>query len=118
MASSMQADADRRAADRQARNMTYLSPLGALSLPDPARRRAPLGLAVERADRNGLNVVKATLESIPVRRPAPGWRRPQGMCPDEGHDGNRAGELVDEVGYMAHIRARAIVTYRSAGSLG
>ena len=75
-------------------------------------------MAVERADRNGFNVVKATLESIPVRCPAPARRRPQGMCLDKAHDDNKARELVDEVGYMAQIRARAIVTYRSAGSLG
>ena len=37
MASSMQADADRRAADQQARNTTYRSPLRRLS---PSRRRA------------------------------------------------------------------------------
>ena len=66
----------------------------------------PVGLAVEGANRNDFKMVKATLESIPVRRPAPTRKRPQGMCLDKGYDYDEARELVDEFGYTAHIRAR------------
>lgn len=51
-------------------------------------------------------MVKATLESIPVQRPKPTRRRPQGICLDKGYDYDEARELVDEFGYTAHIRAR------------
>jgi len=50
--------------------------------------------------------MKATLESIPVKRPKPTRKRPQGMCLDKGYDYQEARALVDEFGYTAHIRAR------------
>jgi putative transposase len=66
----------------------------------------PIGLAVEGANRNDFKMVKATLESIPIRRPKPTRKCPQGMCLDKGYDYDEARELVDEFGYTAHIRAR------------
>ena len=66
----------------------------------------PIGLAVEGANRNDFKMMKATLESIPVKRPKPTRNRPQGMCLDKGYDYQEARELVDEFGYTAHIRAR------------
>jgi transposase len=66
----------------------------------------PIGLAVEGANRNDFKMMKATLESIPVKRPRPTRRRPQGMCLDKGYDYLEARELADEFGYTAHIRAR------------
>jgi transposase len=66
----------------------------------------PIGLAVEGANRNDFKMVEATLESIPVKRPTPTRRRPQGMCLDKGYDYDEARELVDAFGYTAHIRAR------------
>ena len=66
----------------------------------------PIGLAVEGANRNDFKMVKATLESIPIRRPKPTRKCPQGMCLDKGYDYDEVRELVDEFGYTAHIRAR------------
>jgi len=58
----------------------------------------PIGLAVEGANRNDFKMMKATLESIPVQRPKPTRKRPQGMCLDKGYDYQEARELVDESG--------------------
>ena len=66
----------------------------------------PIGLAVEGANRNDFKMMKATLESIPVQRPKPTRKRPQGMCLDKGYDYDEARDLADAFGYTAHIRAR------------
>ena len=66
----------------------------------------PIGLAVEGANRNDFKMMKATLESIPVPRPKPTPKRPQGMCLDKGYDYDEARDLADAFGYTAHIRAR------------
>jgi transposase len=51
-------------------------------------------------------MVRATLESIPVRRPEPTPDAPQGLCMDKGYDYDEVRDLVKEFGYTAHIRAR------------
>jgi len=66
----------------------------------------PIGLAVAGANRHDSKMVKATLESIPVSRPKPTRRKPQGMCLDKGYDSGEVRDLVKEFGYTTHIRAR------------
>ena len=66
----------------------------------------PIGLAVDGANRNDFKMMKATLESIPVPRPKPTRQRPQGMCLNKGYDYDEVGDLAEEFGYTAHIRAR------------
>lgn len=66
----------------------------------------PIGLAVDGANRNDFKMMKATLESIPVQRPQPTRRRPQGMCLDKGYDYDEVRALAEEFAYTAHIRAR------------
>jgi putative transposase len=66
----------------------------------------PVGLDVEGANRNDMKMVRATLESIPVERPAPTAEQPQGMCMDKGYDYDEVREIVAEFGFTAHIRAR------------
>ena len=51
-------------------------------------------------------MVEATLESIPVKRPKPTRKNPQGMCLDKGYDYDNVRDLVQEFGYTAHIKAR------------
>ena len=51
-------------------------------------------------------MVQATLESIPVKRPKPTRKNPQGMCLDKGYDYDNVRDLVKEFGYTAHIKAR------------
>ena len=66
----------------------------------------PLGVAVDGANRNDFKMARETIESIPVKRPWPTPRRPQGMCLDKGYDYQEVYALLDEFGYTAHVRAR------------
>jgi len=66
----------------------------------------PIGLAIDGANRHDMKLVEATVESIPVSRPEPTKRTPQGMCLDKGYDYDSVRDLVKEFGYTAHIKAR------------
>jgi putative transposase len=66
----------------------------------------PIGLAIEGANRNDFKMVEATIKSIPIPRPKPTRKRPQGLCLDKGYDYDETRDLVSEFGYTAHIRAR------------
>jgi transposase len=65
-----------------------------------------VGLAVDGANRNDFKLARATLESIPVERPEPTAKEPQGMCLDKGYDYDEVRALLEEFGFTAHIRAR------------
>ena len=49
----------------------------------------PVGLAVDGANRHDMKLVRATVDSLPVPRPAPSPDQPQGMCLDKGYDFDR-----------------------------
>jgi putative transposase len=66
----------------------------------------PLGVAVDGANRNDFKMAQATLESPPIPRPEPTLERPQGLCLDKGYDYEEVRDLLFELGYTAHIRAR------------
>ena len=66
----------------------------------------PIGLAVAGAKRHDFKMVRETIESIPVKRPAPTPATPQGMCLDKGDDYDEVRELLAEFGFTAHLRAR------------
>jgi len=66
----------------------------------------PIGVAIDGANRNDFKMAKATLDSIPVPRPQPTRRRPQGLCLDKGYDYDEVRDLAKEFAYTAHIRAR------------
>ena len=66
----------------------------------------PVGLAVEGANRRDFKMVRETLESIPVKRPAPTPATPQGMCLDKGDDDDEVRDGLAAFGFTAHIRAR------------
>ena len=66
----------------------------------------PIGLAIDGANRHDSKLVKATLESIPLKRPKPTKKKPQGICLDKGYDYDTVRDLVEEFGYTAHILAR------------
>jgi putative transposase len=66
----------------------------------------PVGLMVAGANRNDMKLVRATLESIPVPRPKPTRKHPQGRCMDKGYDFAEGRETLREFGFTAHIRAR------------
>ena len=44
----------------------------------------PLGLTVDRANRNDCKMARATIESLAVERPDPTADAPQGMCLNKG----------------------------------
>ena len=66
----------------------------------------PVGLAVDGANRHDMKMSRGTLESIPVERPKPTKRKPQGLCLDKGYDYDEVRDLVKEFGFTAHIRSR------------
>jgi putative transposase len=66
----------------------------------------PVAVAVDGANRNDFKMMKETLESIPVERPKPTGKKPQGLCLDKGYDYDEARDLAKEFGYTAHIRSR------------
>jgi putative transposase len=66
----------------------------------------PVGVAVDGANRNDHKMLAATVVSIPIQRPTPSRRRPQGLCLDKGYDYDEARDLMKAFGYTAHLRAR------------
>ncbi len=66
----------------------------------------PVGLAVEGANRNDFKMMKETLESIPVKRPKPTRKKPQGLCLDKGYDYDEVRDWAKEFWYTAPIRTR------------
>jgi transposase len=66
----------------------------------------PVGLAVDGANRHDMRMVRQTIQSIPVNRPRPTKRKPQGMCMDKGYDYGEVRQVLAEFGFTAHIRCR------------
>ena len=66
----------------------------------------PIGLAVDGANRHDMRMVEATVDSIPVKRPKPTKKKPQGLCLDKGYDYDDVRELAEEFGYTLHLRTR------------
>jgi putative transposase len=66
----------------------------------------PLGLAVAGANRNDHKLMRATIEAIPVERPAPTPDEPQHLCLDKGYDYDEPRALAEEFGFTLHLRTR------------
>jgi len=66
----------------------------------------PIGLTIAGANRNDMKLVRATLESIVIKRPEPSEMKKQNMCLDKGYDYDEVRETLAEFGFTAHIRAR------------
>jgi putative transposase len=66
----------------------------------------PVGLAVAGANRNDVMLLAATLASVPVRRPRPTRRRPQGLCLDNAYDITWVYRLLVAAGFTPHVRGR------------
>ena len=64
----------------------------------------PIGLAVDGANRNDMKMVRATLASVPLKRPK--LKLKPNLCLDKGYDYDEVRDLAREFGYTAHIRAR------------
>ena len=67
----------------------------------------PLGIAPAGANLNDFKLTRATLESIPIERPAQAYpQQPQALCLDRGYDYPEVYELAAEFAFTAHIRGR------------
>jgi putative transposase len=66
----------------------------------------PLGLGVEGANRQDMQLVRGTLNSLVVKRPPPTAGQPQGRCLDKGYDDQEVHEILEECGFTAHLRSR------------
>ena len=62
-----------------------------------------MGLAVDGANRHDMRMARETIEGVPVTRPDPTRRAPQGMCLDRGYDYLEVWELLEEFGFTAHV---------------
>ncbi len=65
-----------------------------------------MGLVVAGANRPDYQLLKATIQSLVVKRPRSTKKRPQGMCLDKGYDYDDVREVLAEFGFTAHIRSR------------
>lgn len=66
----------------------------------------PVGLAVDGANRHDMKLTRETLQSVPVNRPRPTRRKPQGLCLDKGYDYDEVRDIAEEFEFTAHIRGR------------
>lgn len=66
----------------------------------------PLGLAIAGANRHDSQLVRATLESVPIRRPKPTQKKPQHLFLDKAYVGDPVQAVVKEFGYTAHVPTR------------
>ena len=66
----------------------------------------PIGVTIDGANRNDFKMAEATLESVPIKRPKPTKKAPQGLCLDKGYDYDEVRELAKEFGYTLHLRTR------------
>ena len=65
-----------------------------------------MGRVVAGANRPDYQLLKATIQSLVVKRPRPTQTRPQGLCLDKGYDYAEVRDTLQEFGFTAHIRAR------------
>jgi transposase len=70
------------------------------------QRGAPIGLEVTGANRHDSRVTRATLESMPVKRPAADTAGGQHLTADKGYDYPAVRRTLKRRGYTAHIPQR------------
>jgi len=63
-------------------------------------------VTIDGANRHDMRMVEATVDSIPVKRPKPTKKKPQGLCLDKGYDYDDVRDLAKEFGYTLHLRTR------------
>jgi len=63
-------------------------------------------MSVAGANVNDHKLMDATLQSVPVERPAPTVSTPQGLCLDKGYDYDLVRELAKKDGFTLHPRRR------------
>jgi len=69
-------------------------------------RGAPLSIIVTGAHRHDVSQIEAVLDAIVAQRPAPPRRRSKHLCADAGYTGAPARCIIEEHGYIAHVKGR------------
>src|SRR6516165_3224666 len=72
----------------------------------PEGHGVPVGLAVQGAHRHDMKMVRHTIASVVVERPAPTPEHPQGVSMDKGYDDQEVRDILTAFGLTAHIRSR------------
>ena len=68
-------------------------------------RGVPLSLVVTGANRHDVSQLEAVLDAIMVERPNPPIRRHKHLCADAGYTGAPARKVIEEHGYISHVKA-------------
>jgi putative transposase len=66
----------------------------------------PVGVVIDGANRNDCKLAEATIQSIPIQRPAPTPEQPQGVCLDKAYDHEFVREILTTLDLTPHIRNR------------
>ena len=69
-------------------------------------RGVPLSIIVTGANRHDVSQLAAVLDGIVVEPPAPPERRSQHLCADAGYTGAPALCIIEEHGYIPHVKGR------------
>ena len=69
-------------------------------------RGVPLSLVVTGANRHDVSQLEAVLDAIMVERPSPPIRRHKHLCADAGYTGAPALKVIEENGYIPHVKGR------------
>jgi IS5 family transposase len=69
-------------------------------------RGVPLSLVVTGANRHDVSQLEAVLGAMMVERPSPPTRRHKHLCADAGYTGAPALKVIEEHGYIPHVKGR------------
>jgi putative transposase len=69
-------------------------------------RGVPLSLVVTGANRHDVSQLGAVLDAVMVNRPNPPQRRSKHLCADAGYTGAPALKIIEEHGYIPHVKGR------------
>ena len=69
-------------------------------------RGVPLSLVVTGANRHDVSQLAAVLDAIMIERPSPSIRRHKHLCADAGYTGAPALTIIEEHGYIPHVKGR------------
>jgi len=69
-------------------------------------RGVPLSFIVTGANRHDVSQLEAVLDAIVIKRPQPPIRRSKHLCADAGYTGAPALRVIEEHGYIPHVKGR------------
>lgn len=76
------------------------------------QRGVPLGIAIDGANAHDVKLLRATLQSMPLRRPKCRGSNKQHLCLDKGYFGQPSETLARRFGYVPHIPPKGQVAPR------